>query len=673
MLDALFALIYIKTNSGNSMIYRFDNFELDTKKFELRKDGDAVHVEPQIYDFLYFIIQHEGRVVTRDEIIEGVWNGRIVSDTTISSCVKSARKILGDDGENQKYIKTARGRGFQFVGTIEGDTAEQVDVSSESSRKSTSQLSRKKIAILVIGSLLFIIGLLLSNQFQFEDGDGQVASSELVSSGSLNTIAVMPFVDMSADGNQEYFGNGISEEVLNVLTAVDGLDVTSRTTAFSLRDENLSVPEIAERLNVNYIVEGSVRSSGERIRITVQLVDASNDVHLWSEKYDRELTDIFAIQDDISQKISEALKVELIEKMSTSEVPTTNMDAYALYLQGHQLFLDRGTGDIEQNIGNLKRATAMLDQVVIMDPNFAEAWADLASINIVLPTYFGTEYSFKRIAPRAADAADRAIELQPNLSQAWAVKGFIHTNLFEFQEAEVALKRSTELDPNNETAWLWLNLHYSSVGNHGEAQVAVERAIEIAPTSAIDYNVLGLVKHAQGNIDEAIVLQDKAVDEMGFELGRMDRSLLSMWVGNSEKALEDITKFYLDDDRISREVLDQKLNVFVNAYTDSTAREDALNILEDDVEQGITYTTFFGAMMVHDAKTMAHYFDTTTSNTIFNFRRLYFPMAQKLFDQKEFREYLIKIGLFDYWKNNKFPDFCQQIGETDFNCHLDGR
>ncbi|MBT5074905.1 MAG: hypothetical protein HOM63_14390, partial [Kordiimonadaceae bacterium] len=255
------------------MLYRFDEFELDTENFELHHLGVALHVEPQTFDFLLFLIQNSDRIVTRDDIIEHVWQGRIVSDTTISSCVKSARKVLGDDGENQRYIKTTRGRGFQFIAKVNPDMEPVTESINQPYNQVTSQISKPTVFYLLVCGLIFIIGLLLFNQFQAAKTDNKSTVKNIASSDAPFTIAVMPFTDLSAEGNQEYFGDGISEEVLNVLTSVEELSVTSRTTAFTLKGQKLSVPEIADRLNVKYIVEGSVRSSGNRIRITAQLID----------------------------------------------------------------------------------------------------------------------------------------------------------------------------------------------------------------------------------------------------------------------------------------------------------------------------------------------------------------------------------------------------------------
>tara|TARA_R110002096_G_scaffold426421_1_gene636212 strand:- start:102404 stop:104371 length:1968 start_codon:yes stop_codon:yes gene_type:complete len=649
------------------MIYRFDNFELDAKKFELRKDGAVLPVEPQIFDFLYFIIKHVGRVVTRDEIIDEVWQGRVVSDTTISSCVKSARKILGDDGDLQKYIKTTRGRGFQFVGDIKEDQKSQAVGNDKYQGKVSSQISRQTAAYLTIAVLVFVIGLLLYNQYQLSNNTDEAREMQVAAVGDAPfSIAVMPFVDLSANGDQEYFGDGVSEEVLNVLTAVGELDVTSRTTAFSLKGQNLSVPEIAELLGVNYIVEGSVRSSGNRIRITAQLIDTRSDSHLWSENYDRELNDIFAIQDDISKQIADALKVELIGGNTTGDVPTHNIEAYALYLQGHQLFLDRGTSGLADNITNIERAIELLGQAVSLDPDYAEAWADLATSYIVLPSYYNKKYSSKIVVPLATDAADRAISLDPELSQAWAVKSLVYLSLLEFQRSEDSILKATFLNPNNATAWLWQGLHFSAVGNQDRAIEAIEHAIELAPMVAINHSALGMFYHAKGDVGKALPSMEKASNELGFVAGKIDRALLAIWNGNRDRARDEMSSFFKSYEQGSDQELENRLDIYTDAFFDASKRDAAKALLKEDLANGID--TSYGIYMVQDGGTFINDFKNTFVNKGFILSRIYYPIARPLFRQKEFRDYLISIGLLDYWKNNRFPYFCRAIGDDDFEC-----
>ncbi len=649
------------------MLYQFDDFELDVERFELRCRGVTLHVEPQTFDFILFLVENNDRVVTRDEIIDKVWNGRIVSDTTISSCVKAARKILGDDGEHQNFIKTTRGRGFQFVKEVKKSSSQSGKTKTPKEYNLQSPINKQALIYAMIAGLLFIIGLLLYNQYL--TGSSGISTPRQQATNIPEgpyAIAVMPFVDLSANGDQEYFGDGISEEVLNVLTAVDELDVTSRTTAFSLKGQNLSVPEIAERLNVNYIVEGSVRSSGNRIRITAQLIDARNDNHLWSENYDRELTDIFAIQDDISQQIADALRIELMGGTVGSVAPTSNMEAYALYLQGHQLFLNRGTMGVENNIDNIERAIELLEQAVELDPRFADAWADLATSYIVMPSYYDPDYSSARVVPLATEAADRAIEINPELSQAWAVRGLVSLNLLNFEESESAILRATTLNSRNATAWLWQGLHFAAVGNQNKALEAIEVALNLAPDVPINHSARGMFYHAKGDLENAIPSMSHAIDKLGFEAGRIDLALLAVWNNNLDMAGEQMARFYASYNQMTEEEIEKTLNIYLDAHIDKSSLTDAIEQLARDRDAG--RDTSFGLYMIGDGKVFVDDFENTFVNKGFVLSRIYNPLARPMFKEQIFRNHLIEIGLLDYWKNHQFPYFCWATGDNDFTC-----
>lgn len=646
------------------MIYQFDDFQLDVKKFELRKNGDVLQIGPQVFDFLHLIIKNSSRLVSRDEVIEVVWEGRIVSETTISSCVKAARKVLGDDGGQQRFIRTARGRGFQFihdVRIIESSVNVTEDIKPNNvSRSRFFVAAAVVISVVLIGVYAFIPLENSSKTNSNNEGDDL--------NSSPFTIAVMPFEDMSVNGDQDYFGRGVSEEILNVLTGIDDLDVTSRTTAFSLVGQNLSIPEISTKLNVKYVVEGSVRNSGDRVRITAQLIDAEEDSHLWSETYDRNLVDIFAIQDEISIAIANVLQIEIAGGELTREAPTENMEAYSLYLQGHQLFLDRGLGGSPEGPRKLERAIKLLEEAAVLDPNFAEVWADLASSNMLLPTYVENNYTVENSAPTAIDAAHRAINLDPSLSQAWAVKGFIHLNQFQFYDAELALNRAVELNPKNDTAWVWLALHFSTVGHHDEALSAIQKAIEITPDITINYGVMGMILHGQGRIEEAKTVLEEAINRRGFELGRMDRALIAIWENDIEKARSEIEISRQRRSESSNLDISHDINVYIDAYLDPDNREKAYELLDSTLETGTSYWTFVGAYLLLDGEKMVDFFKTTNANKTFQIRRLYNPLVRPIFKQQVFRNYLIEIGLLDYWKMNGFPDSCNVINDNDFMC-----
>jgi TolB-like protein len=310
------------------------------------------------------------------------------------------------------------------------------------------------------------------------------------------SVAVLPFTNMSPDPENEYFADGISEEILNVLAAIDGLKVASRTSAFSFKGTNTPIPQIARQLGVAHVLEGSVRRAGNRVRITAQLIDARNDQHLWSDAYDRDLTDIFAVQEEIAKAIAAAMEHEFgIEKASavSVEVPTRDLEAYELYLEGRTLFYQRGDA--------LLRARTNLEKAVERDPQFAEAWATLAATLHVAPSY-RFELDAVETSRLAAEAAERARALDDTLAVPYAVLGAIK-GTDEWIEGERLLTAAIERNPNDSTAWLWRGIHRARAGRAGKSLEDLSRAHEIDPGVGITNGWLGSALMDAGRLDEA--------------------------------------------------------------------------------------------------------------------------------------------------------------------------
>ncbi len=298
-----------------------------------------------------------------------------------------------------------------------------------------------------------------------DDGAAAVAATTPI---DIASVAVLPFADLSPDGDQEYFSDGIAEEILNVLTRVDGLAVASRTSAFAFKgQEQLSIPAIGDALRVRHVLEGSVRSAGDTIRITAQLIDASTDKHLWSQTYDRQLSaeTVFAIQDEIASAIvAEMAKLLPLGAMSADAVSiradTENLDAYQLFLQGRQRFRVRSTANIPGTLEIFERAVAL-------DPQFARAWAGLAAIRIVAPSW-GFPGDGVGNTVKAIDAAQKALSLDDSLALPYAVLGSAETGApgeqSEFAAAMDLYEQALARDPDEVNALLWRGIDSARLG-----------------------------------------------------------------------------------------------------------------------------------------------------------------------------------------------------------------
>ena len=278
-----------------SNVIRFDEFELDTALFELRKSGERVPVEPQVFDLLVFLARNNERTVTKEEIFAAIWGDRIVSDAALSSQIKAARRALGDDGASQRMISTVHGRGFRFVIPVENTTSIPAD---------KDDVNRGNHALAAIAN--------------------------------RPSIAVLPFANLNRDPDEDYFADGISKDITTALSKNRWLTVIARNPAFAFRNSKDSIRTIGEKLNADYVVTGSVRKAGTRFRITVQVVDADTEHSVWSERFDRNTADIFDLQDDISELVAARIEAELglTEQRKAERRPRKNLGAWDLYQLG---------------------------------------------------------------------------------------------------------------------------------------------------------------------------------------------------------------------------------------------------------------------------------------------------------------------------------------------------
>ncbi|HET7691727.1 MAG TPA: adenylate/guanylate cyclase domain-containing protein [Gemmatimonadota bacterium] len=315
------------------------------------------------------------------------------------------------------------------------------------------------------------------------------------------SIAVLPFDNMSADAENEYFADGLAEEILNALAHVPGLKVAARTSSFSFKDRDADIPTIAAALGVRTVLEGSVRKSGERVRITAQLVNAADGLHLWSETYDRDLDDIFVVQEEIARAIVEALEVRLTTGGALVERPTGDQEAYEEYLRGRFLWNQRTPEALEAAISHFERA-------VERDPDFTLAWAGLADAILTLPWYV-SEADWDSLLQSGREAAERALELDPNLGQAHATLGIYHAEKFEWDAADEEFRRAFELDPEYSTVHYWYAFTIISQNRIDDAIEHARIAAELDPLSLVNVRGYGFILMWAGRYEEALDQLDR--------------------------------------------------------------------------------------------------------------------------------------------------------------------
>jgi adenylate cyclase len=466
---------------------------------------------------------------------------------------------------------------------------------------------------------------------------------------TARSIAVLPFVNMSDDAANEFFADGISEELLNVLVRVDGIGVASRTSSFAYKGRELGAAAIASELGVNHILEGSVRKAGNRVRITAQLIDAVNDRHLWSETYDRELDDIFVIQDEIANAIVQALRGTLgtdrAERVVTVRADTDNLDAYELYLKARQLFLARS---------ELPESVRLFERAVALDPDFARGWEGLAEVAGVIedwafadPTIREREY-----LDLALYAADRALALDSSLSVPWAARAVATARTLpaDFAQGLEWLDRAIAADRNNASAYLFRSTFWVNLGFFDRALADQDRCLAIDPAYQNCKRWKALTLLFAGDTDMALDLFEQGVAN-GFVDNRADS-----FVGPLLERGHRLAALLL----LATWTVEMR-QAIIAARSSGVSPPDALAIVERAVPDPGFHSHF---LMVLGA------WDQAADAESLRFATVLFwdPAHAGMRGTPAFKRIVEQIGIPAYWREHGYPPQCRPVGRTDFEC-----
>ncbi len=459
------------------MIYRFGNFVLDVGRRELMNGAEMVAVEPQVFDLISYLVENRDRVVSKDDLIEHVWNGRVVSESTLTSRITSARQALGDDGENQRLIRTVSRKGLRFIADVrEGEGP------SPAAKPEAMGLSLDTVTPVSHGTLLPRIP-------------------------DKPSIAVLPFTNMSGDPEQEYFSDGITEDIITALSRLRWFFVIARNSTFVYKGQAVNVKQVGRDLGVRYVLEGSVRKSGPRVRITCQLLDGISGNHIWSERYDRELTDIFALQDEITASVTSAIEPKLLaaEGIRSEARSTEDLDAWDLVARALSHFWKLTAADSAN-------AIAILRQAVEHYPNYAPAHSMLA-FALFASGYVGwippgTERDF------AAQLARRAAELDDSDPWAHLALGYYEFTGRNTEEAIRHFSAALDLNPNFAAAAGSIGFALALDGRSDEAIRHFEQAMRMSPRDPFNsffFVGIAAAHYLAGRYPEAIKWAKQAV------------------------------------------------------------------------------------------------------------------------------------------------------------------
>ena len=418
------------------MRYRFNDYLFDSECLELWQNQEPVHAEPQILELLALLLKNYDQTVSKEEINEQVWRGRIVSEAALSSRIKSLRQLLQDDGKNQKVIRTVHKRGFRFVAKVDSPYASQENIAQGTANAPSS-----------------------NDQSQLEKP----------------TVVVLPFVNVLNDPAQEYFSDGVSSDIITHLAKHRWLNVIARNTAFSFKGRVVDARSLRTELNVHYIVEGTIQKTDTHVRVNVNLIDSQSGFQKWSERYDREISDIFAVQDEITEKITARLEPEIgfAERNKVAHARPHNLQAWDCYHLGIYHFYQF----TEQ--ANLE-AQRLLKRCQTLDKHFGEAYAWWAYALVLGMVYWETEPS-QDLLDQALSACETAISLDPQNASFYALRARTLLARREYGRAISENKKAIDLNPTYAAAHCGLGDSLAYEGRYDEALVCFERSIALSP------------------------------------------------------------------------------------------------------------------------------------------------------------------------------------------------
>lgn len=439
----------VRTERG---IVCFGPFQLDARARQLSRSGAKVRLQDQPLQVLEILLEEPGKVVSRDELQQRIWGAEtfVDFDHGINNAVKRLREALGDMAETAKYIETLPRRGYRFVGSVE--------VNSEPEYP------------------------------------------------PIRSLAVLPLENLSGDPEQEYFADGLTEALITSLAKIGALRVVSRTTAMHYKKVHRPLPEIARQLQVEGAVEGAVLRSAERVRISVQLIDARSDTHLWAESYERDLRDVLGLQAEVSQDIARQVraKVTAQEKAHFAQVDRVDPQAYESYLKGRYHWNRR-------NAGELPKAVQRFQDAIAKDPSYAAAYSGLAdSLSIFAAWSFAPP---QETCQQTKALAVQAMEIDPSLAEPHVSLAWVHAWYeFDFATAECEFERALELNARYPTAHYWFGFFLGLMGRYEEGYTEIKRAIRLDPLSEVHYWGLGFLYWCSRRYDQALDTFKKVIE-----------------------------------------------------------------------------------------------------------------------------------------------------------------
>ncbi len=672
------------------MVYRLGECELDDARFELRRKGRAIPVEPQVLELLLYLVAHRDRAITRAELFEKLWRGRVVTDSALNSRIKAARSALGDDGASQAQIRTLHRTGYRFVGHVAevaaadvggtsapgatvGHTpvpapAEVAAPTADTPRAAILSFAGRRLGLAgaALGLLLAVGAFSLLPRVTRDIGAADGVASSVptpalaVAAAGRKTLAVLPFANLSPEADQAYFADGMGVELMKVLSHLPGLQVTGRTSVSFLHGRNETPHAIGEALGVAHLLTGSVRKAGERMRITVELVDAGSGYQLWSESYERQLGDIFDVQDEIAERVATALQVKLGLGASGELGMTRNVAAYDEFLRGYAAYNEHSPESMLLAIEHMHRAVAL-------DPSFSRAWAYLYCIYLdgrgVMPA-LAEEWTRKSL-----EALEHATKLTPSSPFVRVLHAREQMRLGRRLEAGAtldALPAGYWTADRYITRDVFLGRFLLSTGHAKDAVETLEHARAADPLSPVVAWLLSIAYAAAGDSERALAASDR-----GVELGPLmpaitgNAMLVALGTRNPHEIKRRVAAMATDG--AGRRAITDELLPFL--YDPVAARAELRRVAATPAPADYIRSVLiaYWAAYYGDAQLALDQLNAIAHGAV-DEGLLWRPVLSEVRKLPGFKKLVAREGLVEYWRAKGWPDLCRPTVGDDFEC-----
>jgi TolB-like protein/DNA-binding winged helix-turn-helix (wHTH) protein len=507
-------------------------FEIDFGSGEIHKDGRKVHLQEQPFRVLAILLECPGEVVTREQLQERLWSADtyVGFDEGLNTAIRKLRVAFGDSAENPRFIETVSRRGYRFIAPVEpGQIPSPSPPTTDVGAKPRPIFLKTywmglAVVVFAVSALTFFL---------------RTAVHRKPPLGKI-MLVVLPLENFTGNSQQDYLADGITEEIIAQLGSLDPqhLGVIARTSAMRYKHTQKSAAQISREVGANYLLEGSIRHSGDRIRVTAQLIQSSDQSHLWADSYDRELSDVLRIESDIARSVASEIRLTLSQQIHQrlAAAGPTNVEAHDAYLRGLQGWNQRTRNGFQQAITNFTRATEL-------DPGYAPAFAGLARVYSLAPIFAGVPAG--EAAPKALEAASRALSLDETLADAHCALGFVKAHYeYDWPAAEREFRRAIELEPNDAYAHLFYsNSYLSPLGRHEEAIAEIRQAMELDPLSPHIQSFAGVTfKWARRYDDSLAQFQKVNQIDPNFPLNHERLAQLCAILGRYDEAIAEETK-----------------------------------------------------------------------------------------------------------------------------------